>query len=137
MFRRLRFKEINVMTDRDSVLCREPGIDLDDILGRKDCGIALAGIILTWRYILYYVDDHPVPVYEYHVQRDERILHPESEWLFLLPDEQHPSILIEALPVHQSLLPGHRGVDDIEIDGDISIIRMDCGLRPGLSRTAA
>lgn|GEM_PF-6389735 len=55
------------------------------------------------RYRILHDSDHfHAPIDEDHIQRNERILHPESLHLILLKDEEHAGFRCQFLSVHQA-----------------------------------
>lgn len=100
----------------------KPAIHFNDILrpssGRvKRAGISYAG------YSMLNIDDGPFTIRKNNVQRDQGILHPERQFLLALENKQHPIILPQAIPKHQSRLPFRIRVRNLRKNSHISRFR--------------
>src|SRR5229473_4660452 len=80
------------------------------------------------RCVLDDADDLSIGAGEDHVERDERVLHPEGQVLRLLEQEDHAGLLVEMAAVHQSEFALRVGGGNLDVYHDkvAAVLSGDC-----------
>ncbi len=118
--------EVHRLAGPNSELRREAAADLEDVLRRRaDQAFGLG----LGRRVLDHAHDAAIGADEDHVQRDERVLHPEALDLRLVEDEDHPGVGRQPRAVHEPagvLLGRQRHLDPKH---DLALCRLDRDVR--------
>src|SRR5215469_13033503 len=98
--------QIQPGSGNDSVLRRLSGGQLDDVPSRSvlERNLRVGGARGNHRHVGVHEPNGAVGADEHHVERDERVLHPERHRAVDREDEDHPGVGRQRSPVHQTVL---------------------------------